>query len=130
MSTQPRLDLASDSVFDHVRPSDGEVVGYVRVTDKGDFVPFDLLHHQVGPAGDLVAAEQLLEATGLALLARPYLLEHDGRRLRVGIKELTRHEVVLGPVPGDVLDEDDAAVDLTARWTLPLPVAGLVPLHD
>lgn len=43
------LDLTSDSVFDHVRSSDNELVGYITITDDGEFIPFDLLHRQAGP---------------------------------------------------------------------------------
>ncbi|MCT1459577.1 hypothetical protein M3G03_08510 [Aestuariimicrobium sp. p3-SID1156] len=121
------LDLTSDSVFDHVRSNDNELVGYIAVTDEGDFVPFDLLHRQAGPACQLAQAEELLDEIGLGLLAEVYELQRDGQRLRVGIKELTRNEVVVGPLPGD-LDPSSDPVDLTARWSYSLPTPELTPL--
>ena len=69
MTSSLPLDLTSDAVFDHVRLSDNELVGYIAMTDDGDFVHFDLLHRQAGPAGDLGEAEHTLEAIGLTLLA-------------------------------------------------------------
>lgn len=126
MTSSLPLDLTSDAVFDHVRVSDNELVGYIAMTDDGDFVPFDLLHRPAGPAGDLADAEHTLESIGLTLLAQTYELTHDGRNMRVGIKELNRHEVIVSPLAGD-LDPGAEPVDLTARWTYPLPAAELTP---
>ena len=127
MTSSSPLDLTSDAVFDHVRASDNEIVGYIAMTDDGGFVPFDLLHRQAGPAGDLDDAENLLEAIGLTLLAHTYELTRGGRIMRVVIKELTRHEVTVSPLAGD-LDPAAEPVDLTARWTYPLPAAELTPM--
>ena len=126
MTSSLSLDLTSDAVFDHVRLSDNELVGYIAMTDDGDFVPFDLLHRQAGPAGDLGEAEHTLEAIGLTLLAQTYELTRDGRTMRVGIKELNRQEVIVSPLAGD-LDRGAEHVDLTARWTYSLPAAELTP---
>lgn len=124
--TQPalHLDLTSEAVFDHVRGSDGELVGYILITDDGDFVPFDLLHRQAADAGDLTSAEELLDGIGLSLLADTYLLQRDGRTVRVSIQELTRHEVTVSPVLGDI-DAGADALDLTSRWLYPLPAPNL-----
>lgn len=130
MNSQPNLDLdlSSDSVFDHVRPSDNELVGYIAITDDGDFIPYDLLHRQAGPAGDLDEAERLLESTGLTLLAETYEVQREGQRVRVGIKELTREKVTVGPLSGD-LEPSHAPVDLTQRWSYSLPASELTSLQ-
>lgn len=127
MTSSFPLDLTSDAVFDHVRASDNERVGYIAITNDGDFVPFDLLHRQAGPAGNLDDAENILETVGLTLLDQTYELTRDGQTMRVGIKELNRHEVTVIPLPGD-LDPAAVPVDLTARWTYPLPAVDLTPL--
>lgn len=124
MDTTWQLDLSSEDVFEHVRTSDGEVVGYIAITPEGDFVPFDLLHRQVADPGELVVAEELLDEVGLSLLAETYLVERQGHRYRVAIKELTGTQVVVGPLSGDIGADDD--VDLTQRWAYALPAPGLV----
>ena len=129
MTFLPALDLNADSVFDHVRASDNELVGYIAITDDGAFVPFDLLHRQAGPASDLDRAEQLLATIGLTLLAEVYELHRGGHAVRVGIKELTRDQVTVGPLAGD-LDPSSEPVDLTVRWTYDLPADELTPLQD
>lgn len=124
MDQQLVLDLTSESAFEHVRASDGEVVGYIVITDDGQFVPFDLLHRQASEPSDLAHAEELLEQIGLSLLAESCQLSREGQALRVGIKELTRDEVTVGPLTDD-LDPSSEAVDLTARWTYRLPASEL-----
>jgi len=69
----------------------------------------------------------LLDEIGLTLLAEVYELQRDGQRVRVSIKELTREEVVVGPLPGD-LDPTSDPVDLTARWAYTLRAPALTPL--
>lgn len=118
------LDLASDSVFDHIRATDNELVGYIAMTVDGEFVPFDLLHRQAGPAGGLPEGEQLLEEIGLTLLAETYTLNRDGKEHVVGIKELTRTDVTVGPLGGDI-DPASPQMDLTQRWTYALPAPEL-----
>lgn len=69
----------------------------------------------------------MLDEIGLTLLAEVYELQGDGQRVRVSIKELTREEVFVGPLPGD-LDPTSDPVDLTARWAYTLPAPALTPL--
>jgi len=62
----------------------------------------------------------------LGVLANTYLLDRDGTSMRVGITELTRDQVTVSPLSGDITPSE-VAVDLTARWTLPLPAPQLRP---
>ncbi|GAB3624544.1 hypothetical protein GCM10027418_26290 [Mariniluteicoccus endophyticus] len=101
--------------FDHVRAHDGEHVGYIAMTADGAFVPHDLLWRPRGEAGELDAAETLLDEIGLSVMAETYLLE--GVATPVRITELTRDEVSLGPV----MTDDPGDIDLTRTRRLPLP---------
>lgn len=111
------------TTFDHVRAADGEHVGYLTLTEGGEFVPFDLLRRRRGEAGELDAAEALLDEIGLSVLTETFVL--TGEDVRVRIRELTRDSVTVAPVLGD-LDPSGPAPDLTRTWTLPLPTDRLV----
>lgn len=61
------LPMPLENTFDHLRKPDGEHVGYIHMTDDGEFVPFDLLHRRRSEATDLESAETLLDDLGLRM---------------------------------------------------------------
>lgn len=98
-------DQAPEDSFQHVRASDGEVVGRILITDDGDFLPIDLLGRPLGEPTDLASAEERLEVRGLAHLAEPWWIEVNGRRVKVTIQET-------GPSGVVVRVDDFGAMDL------------------
>ncbi len=108
------------TTFDHIRPSDGERVGTIEITDDGLFVPYDLLGRRQGEPGDLDVAEAVLDEIGLRSLAESWVLRTDGEAdLDVRIVEVHPDHLVVAPLATD--DNVALAVDLTRRTRLPLP---------
>lgn len=89
--------MTEETTFPHVRRSDNECVGYLRMTDDGQFVPIDLLWNDVADPLDLSQAEELLEELGLSYLAEQWWLEvtDHPERVKVRIQEVTADTVVL-----------------------------------
>lgn len=115
------------TVFDHVRGDDGEHVGYIGMTDDGQFVPFDRFHRRRGDAMDLDEAEAVLEEAGLSWLAEDWLLDVDGERVAVRVVELRRDVVVVARAMEDMTAHVAKAVDLTRTVELALPTDRLRP---
>ncbi|GAA3638836.1 hypothetical protein GCM10022200_22740 [Microbacterium awajiense] len=106
------------------RREDGELLGWIR-PDGEDWVAVDLLGRAASDAGDWLDAEEALEASGLAWLAEPWMLELDGAdAVRVKIAE------VVPPgeqAPGRVVvhTDDFGAIDApVTRYELPWPAPG------
>lgn len=89
--------MTDETTFPHVRRSDNECVGYLRMTEDGQFVPIDLLWNEVAEPLELTQAEALLEELGLSYLAEPWWLEipDHPERVKVRIQEVTPDQVVL-----------------------------------
>ena len=62
------------------RVDDGEVVGYLAPGEGDMHVPTSLLGHPLGVAMEREDATELLERTGLALLADKWRLDREGAR--------------------------------------------------
>ncbi|MCQ1947224.1 MULTISPECIES: serine/threonine protein phosphatase [unclassified Arthrobacter] len=110
--------LPPDNTFDHLRSLDGEHVGYIHMTDDGGFVPYDLLHRRCAEAGDLDAAEALLDELGLRMFIEQWWLDDDGRQIPVLIQEVHRDRVVVAPTAEGAIAK---AADMTAAIELLLP---------
>ncbi|MCC3301217.1 serine/threonine protein phosphatase [Arthrobacter sp. zg-Y895] len=110
--------LPSDNTFDHLRSLDGEHVGYIHMTDDGGFVPYDLLHRRRAEAGDLDAAEALLDELGLRMFIEEWWLEDGGQQIPVLIQEVRRDRVVVAPTAEGAIAK---AADMTAAIELLLP---------
>lgn len=124
-SSVPDDDLV---VFDHVRAEDAEHVGYLGVTEGGEFVPFDRLRRRRGGPMELADAEALLDEAGLRYLAEPWVLrDEDGTETAVRIIEVRRDAVVVSPSLEDLSGTLAKTVDLTATVELPLPTDRLLP---
>lgn len=110
--------LPVENTFDHRRSSDGEHVGYIHLTEDGQFAPFDLLHRQVGEPTDLEVAEDLLDELGLRMFTEDWWLDLDGRRVKVLIQEVRRDTIsVARALDGPIAK----SVDLRASIDLSLP---------
>ncbi|MFC8597806.1 hypothetical protein [Isoptericola sp. NPDC057191] len=101
--------------IEHRRPDDREALGWLR-PDGDDWVAVSLLGRDVSGPLDWTAAEEALEATGLAWMAEVWALERDGADpLRVRLVEVTPDRVV-------VQTDDFGAIDATVeRFELPWP---------
>ena len=90
--------MVEQTIFPHMRGSDQEHVGYIRMTEDGLFVPIDLLWNELDGALDLSEAETLLEELGLGYLAEEWWLDVTGHpeRVKVRIQEINAETVVLG----------------------------------
>ena len=98
------------------RRGDGERLGWMR--QEGEkFVPVDLLGRDLSGPLDWLAAEELLEETGIGYLADPYELRlDDGRWLRVRLTEVSTERIV-------VKKDDYGAIDAPQRiYTLAFPI--------
>lgn len=113
--------MAEETTFPHVRRSDNETVGYLRMTDAALFVPIDLLWNEIGEPMELTQAEQLLEDLGLSYLAEQWWLEVDDHpeRVKVRIQEVTAGTVVLANA------DYGYPADIGATFTGPNPTARL-----
>ncbi|MCT2088473.1 serine/threonine protein phosphatase [Micrococcus terreus] len=113
-----------ETTFDHVRPFDGEHVGYIEIS--GDlFVPYDRMWQRRGEAMPLDEAEAILDSTGLSMLAEDWLLADDasenGAATRVRIQEITRDTVTVAPTVDSMSAEVAKSLDLTRTLRLDLP---------
>lgn len=102
----------------HRRADDGEVVGYLApVDDDPDLhVPMSLLGHPLAEAGDEWAAAEVLERTGLSMLAEQWRCTVDGAEVRVRIVSVSPSHAVLKHE-----DFGDMSHDYGAQMTLALP---------
>lgn len=96
------------------RRSDGEQLGWIR--PEGDrWVPISLLGRELAGPMEWLDAEAALDELGLAWLAEPWELEHDGRVRAVRLVEVTPERVV-------VKTEDWGAIDAPfEQIVLPFP---------
>lgn len=98
------------------RRDDRERLGWMRPEGDG-FVVIDLLGREVTGAIDWLAAEELLEETGIGYLADPFELQlDDGRWLRVRITEVSTDHI-------RVKREDWGAMDIPLlEYTVGFPM--------
>lgn len=98
------------------RRGDGELVGWIRPEGE-DWTAIDVLGREVVASVDWLAAEEALEARGLAFLADPWMLDRDSAPpLRVRLVEVTPARIV-------VKSEDFGDMTrLTQRIELPWPI--------
>ncbi|MGI6879134.1 hypothetical protein [Microbacterium sp. gxy059] len=114
----------------HRRASDGELVGWIRPAGDG-FVALSLFAAPLTGEVDWLDAEETLDAEGLSWLAEPWILERDGRGIRVRIVEVSP-----GDPPGtgrvQVKTDDFGAIDVPYELIdLPWPPpAALRPIRD
>ncbi|WP_199422392.1 hypothetical protein [Actinotalea solisilvae] len=101
--------------IEHRRPSDRELVGWLRPQGEG-FVAVDRLGRDVTGVVDWTDGEEALEERGLRWLADLWQLTLDeGRTLRVVLVEVSPERVVVK------LDDFGAVGVGTRSWTLPFP---------
>ncbi|GAA3607959.1 hypothetical protein [Agrococcus terreus] len=99
------------------RRADRELVGYLREAGDG-FQAMDLFGRPLGEPADWLEAEEALEAHGLAWLMEPFLLDVDGRDVRVRVVEATPQRIrVKRDDFGDIGAEQ-------AFWEVPVPETG------
>lgn len=111
------------------RREDGELLGWIRDDAAHDadvsdaFVALDLLGREITGPVDWFDAEAALETRGLSYLSDPYVLEVDGRLIRVRLTEVSTHGI-------RVKEEDFGAIDVQVRsYDLSFPApATLTPL--
>lgn len=110
--------------FEHRRPGDREVLGYLRPSGDG-FVAVDRLGRDVTGVVDWVEAEEALEVHGLGWLADLWqLTQADGTRLRVRLVEVGPDRVV-------VAADDFGAVDAQVQsFVLPFPAPAALQPFD
>lgn len=102
----------------HRRPRDDELVGYL-VPQGAAVVPVTLFGYPLAKAGDPVAARELLESTGLSVLADPWRLElANGERIRVNVHEVSPDRVVV------LADDFGYGGNLGDSWVLDVPEIG------
>lgn len=89
--------MVDDITFPHVRSSDGEHVGYLRISENNGFVPIDLMWNEVGEPQELTDAETLLEELGLSYLAEGWLLDVEDypEPVKVRIREITPEQITV-----------------------------------
>lgn len=113
--------MIDDTTFPHVRRSDGEHVGYLRITDDGRFVPIDLLWNELDEPQELADAEVLLEELGLSYLADEWLLntEDHPEPVKVRIREITSEQITVAST------DYSYPADIGALFVLPNPTDAL-----
>jgi hypothetical protein len=85
--------MAAHPTWIEHRRDDRERLGWMHPEGDG-FVVIDLLGRELTEPIDWLAAEELLEATGIGYLADPYeLLLDDGTWLRVRITEVSTEHI-------------------------------------
>lgn len=89
----------------HRRSGDRELLGWIRPEGEG-FVAISLFGAEISGELDWVAAEEAIEARGLSWMADVWMLERDGRDIRVRIVELAPPERVA------VKTDDFGAIDV------------------
>lgn len=111
----------TDKIFEHRRASDGEHVGYMKLTADDAFVPIDLMWNELSPAVSFDVAENLLDELGLTYLAEDWYMysERARRRVRVRISEVMPDVIVVANAEFGISD------DIGTRYTLPNPSANL-----
>ena len=100
--------------IEHRRPGDRELLGWVRPAGD-DVVAVDRLGRDLTGPVDWFAAEEALDAHGLAWLAQPWELVGEGDAVRVAIVEVRPDRVV-------VRTDDFGAIDADVEThVLPFP---------
>lgn len=107
----------SETVFAHHRGSDGEHVGYMRMTADETFVPIDLMWNELSAGVPFDAAEETLDEIGLSYLAEDWYMfsERDGRRIRVRISEVQPDSITVRTAEFGIPD------DIGVSYRLPNP---------
>jgi hypothetical protein len=110
----------------HRRADDGEVVGYLAPVDEeasasGRYVPMSLLGHPLADPADEWEAVEVLERTGLSMLADQWRYTADGTEIRVRIVSVTPSHVVLKHE-----DFGDMSHDYGRNFTLALPAGDVL----
>ena len=107
-----------ENTFDHLRKLDGEHVGYIHMTDAGEFVPFDLLHRRRAEPLELETAESLLDDLGLRMFVDTWWLDLDGDQIQVLIQEVRRDRVLVAPSVAGAIAK---SADMTKTIEILLP---------
>ena len=105
----------------HRRADDGEVVGYLASASEGLVVPMSLLGHALDEACDEHTATEVLESTGLSMLADAWRYVGDGDDLRVRIVHVTASHVLLKHE-----DFGDMSHRYGENFSLPLPAGDVL----
>ncbi|MDO5068552.1 MAG: hypothetical protein Q4D96_14845 [Propionibacteriaceae bacterium] len=113
--------MIDDTTFPHIRRSDGEHVGYLRMTEDNGFVPIDLMWNEVGGPQDLTDAELILDELGLRYLAEDWLLdvEDHPEPVKVRIREITSNQITVASV------DYGYSADIGTSFELPNPTSAL-----
>ncbi|MGO2096402.1 MAG: hypothetical protein ACTH2J_04420 [Candidatus Microbacterium stercoravium] len=99
-----------DDWIPHRRSSDGELVGWIRPAGE-DWQAMSLFATPVTDPVDWDVAEDALEETNLAWMAEPWILERDGRGIRVRLVEF-RPDIDRHPGRIVVKTDDFGAIDV------------------
>jgi predicted ABC-type transport system involved in lysophospholipase L1 biosynthesis ATPase subunit len=100
------------------REHDDELVGYLARQDGG-VVPMTLFGYPMAAAGSAEEAQEMLESTGLSVLADHWWLQlEEGGSVRVAICEVTPERVVV------MADDFGYGGDMNDAWTLHVPESG------
>jgi hypothetical protein len=109
----------------HRRADDGEVVGYLAPADAAvsaeRYVPMSLLGHPLADAADESEAVEVLERTGLSMLAEQWRYTSHGAEIRVRIVSVTPSHVVLKHE-----DFGDMSHDYGGNFTVALPAGDVL----
>lgn len=114
--------MSDDVVFPHIRDSDNEKLGYLKMTEDG-FVPLDLLWNELDAALELTDAEARLEERGLGYLAEDWWLDVEDHpsRVKVRFREVAAERIVLANA------DFDYPSDIGATFVLDNPTTRLHP---
>lgn len=108
------------------RRDDGELLGWIYPAGE-DWTAVDVLGRTVAEAVDWLVAEESLENHGLAWLAEPWMLEDDGRPIRVRIVEVTPdHNGVAGRIVVKLDDYGDISRSASEPWVLSWPIPSVL----
>jgi hypothetical protein len=102
------------------RPSDGELVGYLALDERGA-TPLTLVGYPLSGPLDHVDAEALVLRRGLAVLAEPWWLEGADGGFRVQILSARPDAVTVARADYGFVSHD------SERRELPVPAEGLRP---
>ncbi len=113
--------MADDTTFPHVRGSDNEHVGYLRLSEDDRFVPIDLMWNELAGPQELTDAEALLEELGLSYLAEDWLLDVEGHPepVKVRIREITPERITVASA------DYGYPADIGTPFVLPNPAPAL-----
>ncbi|GFZ82817.1 serine/threonine protein phosphatase [Nesterenkonia alkaliphila] len=113
--------MADDTTFPHIRGSDGEHVGYVRMSEDDRFIPIDLMWNEIGGPQELTDAEALLEELGLSYLAEDWMLdlEDHPEPVKVRISEITSNRITVASI------DYGYPADIGTSFELPNPTTAL-----